>query len=409
MTSRISFHPHTWTKRSLVVHTDLPGPPEWGPEKLWRRLPARAQRPVRVSFTFNRDVAVTGDCLALALSTLTGKNFERIDFGFEVSAGVREAIAEWTQAEVNAEGAPGGAGTAPGGVTEAIAGKAVLNFSGGFDSLAARYLLPEDHELVSLDFGGRFSREREFFQRFDPIRVETNVVRTPLRANSWSFIGLGTLLTAATTRAEYCSFGSILESTRFKRGSAYENNFTFPPFAAAGMTNAAPTLGLTEAGTVLVLAHNAPELLADSLQSLAGPREEKLVRKRALVEAVLAAAGTPVRLPRIEMPPEPYFTFGDNFTTDLTAMYLSWLGHPDLARQLVRGFSQQIVRDVRGMDFDFMRKADGRIYRNYPEPLRATLTAGLDKAGIEYYSAQDEEANAEFLRYWQAFKAKQAG
>lgn len=50
----------------------------------------------------------------------------------------------------------------------------ILNFSGGFDSLAALYLMPEDTKLVAIDFGGWFEREKEFFKQFHPYTLKTN-------------------------------------------------------------------------------------------------------------------------------------------------------------------------------------------------------------------------------------------
>ena len=53
---------------------------------------------------------------------------------------------------------------------------AILCFSGGFNSLAAYNLLENgicNYNIVSLDFGGIFSRGSEFFKRFSPHIVKT--------------------------------------------------------------------------------------------------------------------------------------------------------------------------------------------------------------------------------------------
>ena len=116
---------------------------------------SKLQSPVKLSLQFSREIEVSGEGLALALSTLCGKTFETIRFGFDLPESTREDIAHWTESDVEVSG------TVDKEMRE-LSGT-VLNFSGGFDSLAAHYLLPEDHKLVSLDFGGRFSRERNFF------------------------------------------------------------------------------------------------------------------------------------------------------------------------------------------------------------------------------------------------------
>src|SRR5699024_12658626 len=87
--------------------------------------------------------------------------------------------------------------------------RSALNFSGGFDSLAARVLEPHA-ELISLDFGGRFSRERKFFERFDPYVLETNLVDIGLNRYAWSFMGIGSLLMRYELQLGAYSFGSIM-------------------------------------------------------------------------------------------------------------------------------------------------------------------------------------------------------
>src|SRR5699024_6541660 len=85
----------------------------------------------------------------------------------------------------------------------------VLNFSGGFDSMAALALEPNAH-LVSLDFGGRFSRERQFFEKFQPNIIETNLVDLKLNRYSWTFMGIGALLFRDELNISSYAFGSIM-------------------------------------------------------------------------------------------------------------------------------------------------------------------------------------------------------
>ena len=91
----------------------------------------------------------------------------------------------------------------------------ILNFSGGFDSLAALYLIPGNVNLVSVDFGGTFSRERNFFAKFCPYTLKTNFRQVQLDKNSWTFMGAGALLYAEYLKAEYNVFGTILEATKY--------------------------------------------------------------------------------------------------------------------------------------------------------------------------------------------------
>ncbi|WP_216352814.1 hypothetical protein, partial [Fictibacillus arsenicus] len=133
--------------------------------------------------------------------------------------------------------------------------------------------MPSNTRLVSMDFGGRFAREREFFERFDTLRVSTNVLNSPLRLNSWSMMGMGAILAAHSLKAKYISFGSIIEASvdSLRVTPAIVKAQTFPPFAAAGYHNAPFALGLSEVGTAKVLLQDDASLAVDSLLSLASP------------------------------------------------------------------------------------------------------------------------------------------
>lgn len=387
----INFEPLKWTDREIVIQTNV-APIITGNSRIIRKVQSLRTKPVRLKFRFDRELTVAADDLALALSTLCGKSFDRISFGFEVPEAISNDIAKWTESEVETSGVVDS--------TVRKLGGTVLNFSGGFDSLAAHFMLPEGHSMVSLDFGGRFGREQKFFREFSPIQIETNLVQTSMRKNSWSFIGLGSLLAASETRSKYCTFGSIIESTGFQRNTAHEKGFTFPPFASAGMTNAPTTQGISEVGTALVIAEHGAEFLAPSLRSLASPGEEKLYRKWVLATTALEEFGRPVPFKEVHSPERPHYEFGERFVIDLTAMMVASLGREDLASRLVRGLDQQRLSDARALDFDFMFKADRRMYKNYPDALRPALENALDRAGIHWYSAKNQNDAKEFREYW---------
>lgn len=391
VSTEIIFDPIRWSRREIVLRTNVP-PIVSESSLILRKLQQLKKDSVNLRFKFDRELCVTGEGLALALSTLVGKSYGRIRFEFAIPESTRRDIEKWTGAEVYAAGEERKTAYDSDGV--------VLNFSGGFDSLAARYLLPTGHHMVSMDFGGRFSREAKFFKEFDSIQVRTNLVSTSLRNNSWSFIGLGSLITLDATRAKYCTFGSVIESTGLKRGTAHEKGLTFPPFASAGLTNAPATQGLSEFGTVMIIAQYCPGLLGKSLKSLASPGEEKLFRKWALAKAAFEYAGYDFPLSRIECPPVPHYSFGERFVVDLTAMAMVSFGHTDLAMQLVRGLDAKKIRDAQALSFDFMLRADGRMYSNYPNELRQDLEQSLQCAGISWYSQRDRDDADEFREYW---------
>ena len=133
-------------------------------------------------FELNMAVSPSNDLIAIALSTLCGRgNYQSIKFDFDISNQAAERIKDFCRAEI-ACGIHSKSSIEQNVLTK---NKSALSFSGGFDSLAAKFLMPDDTVLISMDFGGKFAREREFFNEFDTHKVTTNLLETHLRANSW--------------------------------------------------------------------------------------------------------------------------------------------------------------------------------------------------------------------------------
>ena len=337
-----------------------------------------------MTFGFSRDIEVSSSQVANVLSTFTGSAFDRLEFDFPVSPDVMASIQRMVQCEVVSAGEEEGP---HGGERSGH----LLSFSGGFDSMAARVLMPSGTKLVSLDFGGRFGREREFFQRFDALVVTSNIVGTPYRRNSWSFMGMGCILAAEQFRAKYHTFGSILEASpdNFRLNPVAASGRTYTPFAAAGYVNAPYVLGLSEIGTLRVLLQEAPELVPDSLVSLASPGEEKLHRKKVLVETVAADLGVCISLPDVLAPKVPHFTFGANFAVDVLALYVAVRRGKAVADTLVRDMPDEAVEHVDRVGMDFMEKANPTMYAHFPGELFPALSARLAEFGIGWYTESD--------------------
>ena len=156
----------------------------------------------------------------------------------------------------------------------------------------------------------------------------------------------------------------------------------------------------------MVIAQNAPELIESSLKSLASPGEEKLFRKWALAKVALEHAGHSVLFGEVQKPEIPHYEFGQRLVIDLTTMLIASLGRDQIAKQLVRGLSSEIIRDARAMNFEFMFKADHRMYAKYPDELRPALEDGLKRAGIEWYTSKDRDDAKVFREYWEAKSQK---
>lgn len=350
-----------------------------------------------LKFRFVHPITLREDNLAVALSTLCGTNFDCIRFGFPISAKAREGIEQWTRSDVQAE--PAFETT----FSEHKRDNAVLNFSGGLDSLAAKFILGDDATLVSLDLGGRFAREERFFRDFDPLVVQTNLVETSLRYNSWSFMGIGPLLLADEIDDRYFAFGSILEAGQLRLGHSKSSRTTFPPFALGGYESVAPVGGVSEAGTIAIVLAHRPDLLYMSLKSLASPGEEKYFRKIALAKVMTEVLGADSDIPELPHKQRVHYTFGQNFAVDLTAMFFVAFGYRGFAESIVDAVPDPIAASVNEKNMAFMLKADQDYYESYPEVLKPNLISAFQHSGLEEYDASDYESVDEIRRLMKDF------
>ncbi|QSZ53258.1 hypothetical protein RI444_15520 [Paenarthrobacter sp. AT5] len=335
-------------------------------------------------FAFSQPVALTDDTILIALSTLCARVFKEIHFDLSPSAEAIRRIEAYTLASVTTRGT--------GSLRELSREGTLLSFSGGFDSLAAYCLMPLGTELVSMDFMGRFARERAFFEKhFKTITVQTNLLETGLHRNSWAFMGIGAILTSQHTRAEFHTFGSIFEAgpDNMSMAPAAARNVTFPPFAAAGFTNAPFVVGLTEIGTLQALMHYRPEMIRESLASVASPGEEKLYRKQVLTQVVAERQGVQLELDLTKKPTQPHFAFGQNFALDLLALYVAKHAGEDVASDLLRDIPSDAFDHAKRLDLTFFERANTNLFQHFPPMLFGILAERLADAGIQFYTEQD--------------------
>jgi len=336
-------------------------------------------------FEFSQRVVLSDDTILIALSTLCARVFKAIHFDLSPSAEAIRKIEAYTLAEVTTRGI---------GATleEASRYGTVLSFSGGFDSLAAYCLMPLDTGLVSMDFMGRFARERAFYEKhFKTITVQTNLLETGLHRNSWAFMGIGAILTSQHTSAAFHTFGSILEAgpDNMSVAPAAARADTFPPFAAAGFTNAPFVVGLTEIGTLQTLLHYRPDLVRESLNSVASPGEEKLYRKQVLTQVVAARRGVKLDLDISPKPTKTHFAFGQNFALDLLALYIAKHAGEDVASDLVRDIPTDAFDHAKRLDLTFFERANTNLFDRFPAEYFGGLTERLSDADIRFYTEKD--------------------
>lgn len=268
-------------------------------EELWFQLPSDAEEP-------------KGDLIASVIAALFGTYFDRITFLHPTSAATRKNLekvtsAQWTSPTSEEAKAKGG-------------GNTILNFSGGFDSLAALALLGSDAKLVSVDFGERFHREKEFFQKFDTVTVSTNARKFE---RSWTFMAIGAILLRDYLEADFISFGNILEASPWhfvRRKGPFRTQAILQP---SGLKAFYPLLGLTEFGTALIAAGEFPDEICDSLHSLAEKGSEKYFRKGLMLDAAFERIKLSNRPEQFDMcsiaPPRRKLSWGQSFAGDFLA------------------------------------------------------------------------------------------
>lgn len=340
-----------------------------------------------IFFELSPNIRPRSDLIALALSTLCGKKYNQIHYELEFSPSIVLAVSNFTNANVTA--LEGNENT----IQRKKSNNLTLNFSGGFDSLAAKCLMPKDTNLVSMDFGGRFAREGAFFSRFSPCIVSTNLLQTPLRYNSWSFMGIASLLFKDYLDSDYHTFGSILEASNdnFTSNPVAMRNISFPPFLAAGIENAPYVLGLTEVGTVSVLSHYNPDLISCSLESLANVGEEKRYRKQVLSMIVSNKLKKDFRINIISPPANPYFKFGENFVVDFLTFYFIKNADLNVASHIVSNIPDEIIKSAENLSLNFYERLNTNFLTNFPKQFKGDLVKKLADANITPYTEVDWE------------------
>ena len=325
------------------------------------------------------------DLVAAFFVSLCGTRFDSIELDLPLDESFRHELSVLSNTEVLAR--PGSKVRRRPGSTSA------LNFSGGFDSLAARLFVP-DAALISLDFGGRFSREREFFQRFDPLTFRTNLVDLGLNRYSWEFMGMGSILLRDELQLSTYAFGSILAGSlpRLLRSPHDQNVAGVRAADAIGLVCRNPVVGLTEIATLSLAFRAWPSLMIDTLTSVALPLEDKHARKRQMLKAVGLKHSIPLE---IETPPNTKArrTWGSSFATDLSSLFVMQNGFvEEVVESYIDGVPQRIVDAVPDLDLAFMMRVNPHAYAGVEEPVMASWFSRMLQSGIAPYGRADWES-----------------
>ena len=363
-------------------------------------------QPDRVWFKMSpRPSTLSEDAMALTMSTLCGQDYSAIEIDLSVSRTVFDVIREFTKSELTVRK-----------VTDALpkSGRlgCALNFSGGFDSLAARAILPEGTPLVSVHFEGGFDREAEFFTKFNPYVLSTNLRALKYNHASWTFMGAGMLLFAETLGCKDVIFGTILESTdwQFLKDPPAGRRIHIAPFSGLGLECPSLVQGLSEVVTTKVVAKYYPELMAGALKSLAAPGSEKLYRKYLLAKATLKSRNLNVELPECRSTdPNRAATWGEHFTCDILSLYMIKQFGLGTAQKMVRGIPDKANELAKRLSLRFLERMNTNFIKTVPSGLAGYALSRLSDAGVLPYDERDWEEFAEVRTFMSSYYARLKG
>ncbi|NKG22193.1 hypothetical protein [Paeniglutamicibacter terrestris] len=331
------------------------------------------------------------DLIAAAYASLCGQAFDEVEIALPIGPEQVKTIEQALQAKLihlHGLGTRHRPGTQRG-----------LNFSGGFDSLAAKEIL-KDANLISLDFGGNFSRERNFFERFNPFTIRTNMTALKLNTYGWQFMGIGSILLRDELQLGSYSFGSILAGSlpRLFSHPLDQSTGGIPVANALGMKLENPVTGVTEIGALQIVAKNHPGLLVDALMSVALPHEDKFQRKYQMVEAVSTDLNIPTQLPEI-LNRSTKINWGGSFATDLSSLYvIKTMGVDYISPSYVEGIPANVVEALEQIDISFMSKVNPQAYHGVDKHVLGDWYNRLTQNNIMPYDRKDWFEAAKVMR-----------
>lgn len=322
------------------------------------------------------------DLIAIAFSTLCGNKFDQVEIDLPIGPRLSETLQNVLDAKlIHRAGAD---------VRRRPGNQSALNFSGGFDSLAAKVLLPEAH-LISLDFAGRFTRERASFEKFNPFILKTNLISLGLNKYSWAFMGIGTILMRDELHLGSYSFGSIQAGSLPKLFSSPVNQNRFRIAAADGlnMTIANPVAGISEIGAVDLVLRYFPLAVSDVLLSVAAPGEDKFRRKSQMLQSLAATRGASLGIPT-GIQSTPAVSWGEEFARDLASLYvLKTLGADVVASTYLGGIPDSVTKHLPSLTMDFMTRFNPQAYEGVELSALSRWYSTLTVSGILPYERKD--------------------
>lgn len=340
-----------------------------------------------VQFNVPSDFTISGDLAAAVAIAIRPLDSRSICFNFPVSSRAREIVAKDYLMEVKA----------PDGIEPLIRPieNSFLNFSGGVDSLAAQKLLGSRVRLLSIDFGGGFAREAEWFREWDTFVVETNFRNKPFNENlDWRFMAAGTLLFAEYLHIGSVYWGSVLEASPYwfsnQRKKAVEETVSTHVFGIANLRMCQAVTPLSEYGTMKIAATTGAETLERSLVSCANPKSEKYFRKM-LLRSIATGEQLSTEVLRATAPQRKY-AFRSSFGVDVLTAYFCWSLGIDFVREYLAEISDENAKELSNLDMRFFEKYNPANVPALPAAAQKEILGGYEECGLKPYDAIDVES-----------------
>lgn len=334
-----------------------------------------------IYFEFNQSNYPSNDSIAIALSTLCGTNYDEIYIDLEISDKILNNIADFTKSNVSVKN------TVPEVQFNKEGRNVLLNFSGGFDSLAAKCILPNS-KLISIDFGGWFERETEFFKRFSPYTVKTNFRQLKYDANSWTFMGVGSVLYKDTLGGGYNVFGTNLDSTPYNFFQRFSEKDKEHPFDYLNLDEIKVIRGLSGVVTTMIVTYYKPELVNDALVSLSNPKTEKRYRKQLYAEVISRKYNRNIFIEKTEPPIKP-IEFGKMFGPDFRTFWIIKNCGLKESEKLVVNTPDEIIDICEKYSLDFYEKYNPNYLTKLPQDIRNHVINRLSEASVYPYNERD--------------------
>lgn len=252
--------------------------------------------------------------------------------------------------------------------------------------------MPQATELISIDFGKNFQREYDFFTQFNPHILKTNFRELKLDRNSWTFMGAAAILYSEYLGLGFHAFGTIYEATpsHFASNPWAAVHQETEPFSSAGLTDVRYTNGLTEIGTALIAAVSSPDLIQQSLISLANAGTGKRYRKEIIADIINQRFNLGIDIEKGDPPASPY-PFGKYLADDFLCFYICKYAGADIASNLTKDIPSEVIEYCDCHKLSLYERINPVFIEKgiWPHDTHGRYLSKLADIGILPYSEQD--------------------